>query len=302
MKRVKWLSVLLLLAGAFCLAGCLNEDNEEDGVKITGHKEYVMTVASKKLAYAIFSGRDSFTEAYAVKKEGSQTWEPLMYISDFDYEEGYEYELRVSETSYYDERRSEPSWTEYKMLELVNKTEKQSEGLPGSFIDERCYNPVEVRYAVEADNKAVIENDIRNNRSIPFGCSYVFAYDNANWLLADANNDVRAYGSVSRKNVDSSEFPESYKLLPPDGQVVSSMEWTFYCILNDAKTEYHSYDVFMVERKDDKNTSAPAMNDKNYMTSAGTNVHPWLYEDLTEYYKTKYPDAGVKTVVVCHTF
>ena len=89
MEKIKWLPVLMLLAGAFCLAGCLNEDDEEGGVKVTGHEEYVMTVASKKLAYVIFNGSDFFTEAYAVRKEGTQAWEPLTFISGLDYEDGY---------------------------------------------------------------------------------------------------------------------------------------------------------------------------------------------------------------------
>lgn len=301
MEKIKWLPVLMLLAGAFCLAGCLNEDDEEGGVKVTGHEEYVMTVASKKLAYVIFNDSDFFTEAYAVRKEGTQAWEPLTFISGLDYEEGYEYEVRVSETSYYDERRSESSWTEYKLLEVMSKTEKQSEGLPVSFIDERSYKPVDVRYIVEADDKAVIENDIRSNGSIHFGCSYVFSFDMNNWLLADNNNEVMAYGALSKKDVDSSDFPESYKLLPPDGQVVSSMEWTFYYILDDVKTEYHSYDVFMVEPKVDNESAVSSGKEKEYSPSP-VETQPWMYEDLTEYYKAKYPDAGVKTVVVCQTF
>ena len=59
MEKIKWLPVLMLLAGAFCLAGCLNEDDEEGGVKVTGHEEYVMTVASKKLAYVILMAATS---------------------------------------------------------------------------------------------------------------------------------------------------------------------------------------------------------------------------------------------------
>ena len=71
---------------------------------------------------------------YAVKNESQSEWQPLGNITKFDYEPGYEYQIRISATSYLDRNMGEPAWTEYKLLEVLSKERKDSKDLPVDFI------------------------------------------------------------------------------------------------------------------------------------------------------------------------
>lgn len=117
------------------LGSCLNDD-ETQGRQVTGYEEYTLTVASKKLPGLAGEGNSVLTEVYAVKKEGDSEWTNLTGIGGFDYESGYEYQIRVSETNYLDYRMGTPAWTEYDLLEILSKVKKDSEGLPTDFIPE----------------------------------------------------------------------------------------------------------------------------------------------------------------------
>ena len=81
-------------------------------------------------------------------------------------------------------------------------------------------------------------------------------------------------------------MPESYKILPPDAQIVGYGEWIF---LDEAETPIDnlSFDVFM------------GYEAKTKSISHARNI-VYLYKDLTEYYKTKYPEANVETVVISY--
>ena len=108
------------------LTSCNNED--EEGTQITDYKEYLLTVASQQIPGVGWSdGFNYLTDVYAVKKEQSAEWESLSSIKGFEFEEGYEYEIRISETSYLDHRMSQPAWTEYQLLEILSKEKKDSE-------------------------------------------------------------------------------------------------------------------------------------------------------------------------------
>ena len=64
----------------------------------------------------------------------------------------------------------EPAWTEYELLETISKEKKVSEDLPLHFIPEWYYEDQfipEYRFAVEADNKEVIEEDLKANSIMP---------------------------------------------------------------------------------------------------------------------------------------
>lgn len=127
---------ILLLFLMTALISCLNE--EQEGKKILGYKEYIMTVASQKVPGLIYVGCGSFSlgDVYGIKKESSQEWESFADIQNFDHENGYEYVIRISETNYLDNRRSEPAWTEYELIEVISKEKKDSKGLPEHFIPE----------------------------------------------------------------------------------------------------------------------------------------------------------------------
>lgn len=80
------------------------------------------------------TGFNNLMDVYAVMKEQSTEWKPLESIGGFEYESGYEYRIRISETSYLDYRMGAPAWTEYNLLEVISKDKKTSENLPHDFI------------------------------------------------------------------------------------------------------------------------------------------------------------------------
>lgn len=122
--------LLLLIVAVF--ASCSKDDQDE--AKITGYKEYSMTIASQKLQGVVGIGVYVLQDVYAVKKEASTKWEPFIGIQGFDYESGFEYVIKISETNYLDYRRGDPAWSEYKLIEVSSKEKKNSEGLPEHFI------------------------------------------------------------------------------------------------------------------------------------------------------------------------
>ncbi len=124
--------VFLCMCG---LTGCM--DDNEGGIKRTNYEEYTLTVASKKVPGVLFaSGSNVLADVYAVKKEPSGEWAAFGEIDGFAFEEGYECRIRISETSYLDDRRGDPAWTEYDLLETISKEQKESEGVPPHFIPE----------------------------------------------------------------------------------------------------------------------------------------------------------------------
>lgn len=113
---------------------CSNDD-DLGGRKVIDYKEYTLTIASKKLHGVVIScGNSTLTDVYAVKNESQSKWQPIGYIAKFDYEQGYEYRIRITATSYLDPNMGEPAWTEYELLEVLSKERKDSEDLPDDFI------------------------------------------------------------------------------------------------------------------------------------------------------------------------
>lgn len=74
-----------------------------------------------------------------------------------------------------DYNMGDPAWTEYKLLEVISKERKNSENLPPHFIpdwyfEQRCpYINPEFAYAIEADKKEDIENDLNTDATYKFG-------------------------------------------------------------------------------------------------------------------------------------
>lgn len=288
MKTRFSLGILLLFLFAFSFTGC---DKDDTGRKVTDYKEYIFIVAPTKVPGVVTScGNNLLTDVYAVMKEHSTEWEALGSIDGFEYESGYEYQIRISETSYLDYTMGEPAWTEHKLLQVISKDKKDPEGLPSHFIPEWYYKNhfvPEYSYAVEAEDKELIEEDLKVNSILPPQCHYLlYGSGFSEWIIIDNENNVLGQGDLKKINKDPKEFPESYKILPPEGKIHGCMEWTFLDESGNG-TAYPSFDVFLAEASKTKSEYIP-------------NITPCLYRDLTEYYKNKYPEVGVKTVVVCY--
>jgi len=292
MKTKDFLGMMLMaLLAVVGLTAC--SDDNEGGRKITDYKEYTLTVASVKLPGVITSsGRNVLADVYAVKNEQSSEWEAQGSIGKFEYEEGYEYQIRLSETNYLDYSMGDPAWTEYELLEVIAKGHKNSENLPPHFIpnwyfEQRCpYINPEFAYAIEADQKKDIENDLKTDATYKFGgLRYYISFSIADkWFLLDDNMHTVEQGILIRRSKGPTEFPETYKLLMPEEQVLGYEQFDF--VTNTTPEEHiMQYDVYICRRFLSKSV-APQSNDI------------WLYKDLTTYYQSKYPEANIKAVVI----
>lgn len=292
MKTKDFLRMLFMTFFAMAGLTACSDDNAE-GKKITDYKEYTLTVASLKLPGVVTScGNNVFTDVYAVKKEQSTEWEALGSIGKFEYEEGYEYQIRISETSYLDYRMGDPAWTEYELLEVIAKEQKNSENLPPHFIpnwyfEQRCpYINPEFAYAIEADKKEDIENELKTDPTYKFGgLRYYIPFPlSDDWFLLDNDMHTVEQGILIRRSKTPTEFPESYKLVPPESKVAGYGEFNF---VKDDDTEDYvmHYDAFI------------STQDRSKSVKPQT-IGIWLYKDLTAYYQRKYPEANVKAVVI----
>lgn len=93
--QLHFIKIQFIFIVSFLMCAC-TDDNEE-GKKVTDYSEYTLTVASVKLPGVVTPGGNNMvTDVYAVKKENSNEWEVHGDIAKFEYEEGYEYQIRIS--------------------------------------------------------------------------------------------------------------------------------------------------------------------------------------------------------------
>lgn len=290
MKTTGWWGMLMLFLCTFGLISC--DDENEEGRKVTDYKEIVLTVASKKVPGILGDGHSHLTEVYAVKEEPSDEWSAFGYIDGFEFEPGYEYRIRISRTSYLDYSMGQPAWDEQKLLEVISKDKKDSEGLPLHLIPEAYYSRIpfpQYSYAVDAGQKEPVEQDLKENPLIPLDGHYMLYSREEGFQVLAVQDADHAYGpyQIRLEGKAPEEIPESYKSLPPEGvHIVSYAAWTFLGEEGD-ETERLSFDTFI-----------------GYGTRT-RNVGPTpdvflLYKDLTTHYQVKYPEAGVKSVVVAY--
>lgn len=290
MRTKNLFGILMLFLFTFTFISCDKED--EEGVKVTDYQEYELTVASKKILGMIFSeGKNYFRKVYAVKKNNAQDWESFSFIQDFNYEEGYEYHIKISKTTYLDYRKGDPSWTEYKLLEVISKEKYDSEGLPDNFLssDYNCLN-VEFRYVIEADEKDEVEKRLKNNSPLFMCKQFVFNKEFTEFAMLNEDSEylVLADGKLIRETNDNENFPDSYKLIPLEGQVAATEQWTFICDFITYKAAL-TMDAFIVDLSESTDNSGDMRS------------QIWLYQDMTQYAQEAFPEAGVKTVVVSYT-
>ena len=290
-----FVAAVFLLSFLMVLFSC--DNNGEKGRQITDYKEYTLTVASKK----VISGNMNyyshnatfFSEVYSVKKENSQIWECFSGISGFGYESGFEYKIRVGETGYLDYSMGDPAWTEYKLLSVISKEKKESSDVPPAFFPEGMeFQPIDPQYVIDADEKEFVETDIENNPYLLWKHSIVINEDMSRFAVVDEKFNIVAIGAIEKETVESLSFPVSYKILVPEGEIAGYMNWEFTYQTSAAMDQSASrnYDVFL--------TLYPLCESKS---PGESRYRVWIYKDLTEYYRNKFPDANVKAVVIRHT-
>ena len=129
-------------------------------------------------------------------------------------------------------------------------------------VKESGYKITEIRYAVDATQKEEIEKDLQDNSPYPIGSTFYFS---ENRFVAKSPNGTEINsGAFTMEAVQTST---SFGI-PIDDQIYAQVK--FGLTSEDGTTDYN---LFFVRG--------------NYL---------YFCEDLTGYYKSKYPDAGVKQV------
>lgn len=265
MKTTKIFGILLLFLCVFSFINCSgdDDDNVETIVNMSVEPKVVLVddVSS--------SGPKVPAMECIIKESNEKLYLGLNQIEGFEYNAGYKYNLKVRISPL--ENPTVNGCTEkYELIEIVSQTET----VP-------LYE-IELRYAVDAELKDIIENDLRMNSSIYVGSGY--AISNSTWILVDANNVPILNVEVQMENIyhpSEFELPASYKLIKPDEQIFTDVNYTF--IYNsDSEQVKRSYYTILTLRPDSGRYPL---------------YRHWLYEDLTDYYREKYPNAGVKGVV-----
>lgn len=294
--KVLFRMLIVVLLTVLGLPSCLS-DMEQEGKKTTGHKECELIVASVKLPGVLTSsGYNLLDEVFAVKRDESSEWEAMGTIGGFEYKDGYEYRIRISETSYLDKRMGDPAWTEYKLMEVISKERKNSEGLPLNFIpswyfEHSVYIDPDFVYAVDADETDEIENDLKNNNAYSFGDYRYYLCSGCcgeRWFKLDSDMNTKEQGVIVLTSKDLNSFPESYHLvMPQDYQMVASGQLDFMTKASLIEPVM-SYDV-LISRQ------FPTKSDHGEMNLL------WHFKDLTAYYQSKFPEANVRAVAIRYT-
>ena len=283
--KTKFLSYLLALVTSLSLSSCL--DDEENERKIINQQVYELTIASKLVPGTVYGGCGNtyVSDVYAGKKKQSDEWSAFGPIAEFEYEEGNEYRIQVEETTYEDHLMGEPVWTESRLQKILSKEAKNSVDVPEHLLPQQYYENEtfvpEYRFAVEAEQKELIEKDLKENPPFMVGANViVYGEGLSRWIALDKKGNMLGNGILKHVNVDSPSIPETYQLLPLKS-IQAYQHWTF---MDDNDNVIVAYDTFI---STESISRMPAPVSKT----------PWLYKDITDIYKAKFPDAGVKTVV-----
>lgn len=264
MKTKKIFGILLLFLCAFSLISCHGDDDDYVGEIVN------MSVEPKVVWVDDESSIDPKIPAMECTIEGSneKRYLGLNQIEGFEYKGYFKYKLKVRITPL--ENPTANGYTEkYELIEIIS----QNKTVP-------LYK-IQLKYAVDAELEDVIENDLQMNSSIYAGSSYAM---DSNWILVDANNAPILNMEVQLESnycPSETELPASYKLIQPSEQIATYVKMTFMSNSGYEQVKQPYYTIITLRPGGGR--------DPVYCL--------WLYEDLTDYYKTKYPDAGVRGVV-----
>jgi hypothetical protein len=129
-----------------------------------------------------------------------------------------------------------------------------------------------------------IEADLAKNAWFPVGSHLTVvrewdASSSGAWSLTDQTDAPLAGGTYTESALDA--YNDAFDFYPMNSQkIISSYRWQF-----EQGTETTVYDVYMHEGGATRMHMVPV-----------SPVHLRLYEDLTEYYQAKYPEAEIRTV------
>ena len=143
-------------------------------------------------------------------------------------------------------------------------------------------------YKVEAEDPAAVEDDIESDPAFSFNGGRCCIAGLGKWFLLDRDGNVGKWGQLKRVSMSADEMPEIYRIFPPDdvGSIRGYGRLEFI-EQGDNDNSLMQFDIFFAP-------SASSKSDRPIPHS----FRLWLYKDLTEEYKKKYPEAGVEAVVI----
>lgn len=101
----------------------------------------------------------------------------------------------------------------------ISKDKKESEDLPLHLVPEIYYKHIPLpryRYAVEAENKSLIEDDLKTSTLLPLDCHYLYYSSEGDFLkwigIQDKNSVFGPYIVKNTKNRKKCRNPTNYFL------------------------------------------------------------------------------------------
>lgn len=152
------------------------------------------------------------------------------------------------------------------------------------------YTVTDVRYGIDADNATEIEADLQQHLLYPAGSSFVLQMDNkisfegdkGKFTWKNADSSIQKSGELTYVRGTGLGIPEDtksfIKLQMPGSQIYSYLLWKVN--FGNETSDYH---ILVVSKPSTKSSFAPS-------------IDLWMYEDLTAYYQTKFPESNVKGV------
>jgi hypothetical protein len=133
-----------------------------------------------------------------------------------------------------------------------------------------------IRTHIDADRKEAIEDDLNKNALLAVGDRIIIT-QGTTWTFLDANKAEIARGTFSDEG-EITRWNPVFSFLPIDNQIYTMRKFVFERDNGDR----WEYDTYVVR---DSFTRLNLRFD-----------HTRFYEDLTKYYQTQYPEAGVRSV------
>ncbi|MDR2916145.1 MAG: hypothetical protein LBV74_15190 [Tannerella sp.] len=262
MKNV-FLLLMVIIAGLAVTVGCSDDDKSKDDIILT---QTSVIVAPNEIYPIAFNGGSGIYTTTVSDPEIAKA-----EISSLDPDPGYVLLIEAKKEG---------------AAVIIVTDEKSGKSVNCSLYVKKNgsrFTIKEVRNAVDADVKDAIESDLRDNPPFPVGSCFVVTFDseNSERRIAIENPDGTEIMSGVLFFEELNGIPEIYKLLPPENQVYAGQKWNM-----DFGGHKYVYDMFLIRGELSTYSSVPV---------SPRHVH--FYEDLTEYYKTEYPGAGVKGVV-----
>lgn len=260
--------IIILFVASLLLTGC----NSNDEPKIKDKTTTVILYVDSHKEDMMFLG--GWCECLRVKEENDTEWSKHEGIMGFEYEKGYQYQLKVEKTIL-SNPPADSSCVEYRLIEVISKKFK---GFNISF-----------QYLIDADNVESILSHLLAAKEEMSNCFYLL-YDGylknhkaAILEFIDGNGKSISKYAIEQRKTDTIDH-KYYRLLP-EGQIVWYGDWILHESIEDQGVE----SFFVILEKISGNI---------VRSDQPLYLRHWIYKDMTNFYQQLYPEANVRSVIV----